>query len=341
MLSESARRLLFATALLAGCAAGPPRDAPRDPPVTAATWDLVRDATRSASVTAAEEASAGARSDVAQWVTRVRARTDTEFVPWATSYWTHQWLALKLAWYRRDDTSGDGDGDTDATQRLVAYLQDKYRDSVLEPVARETHPRQIAEQAATRYARALATRLDAVAAGYAVPRAALDEWLAGVPAIEVPPGASLRDVVRSDDLGGLAAYRSLVAEACGDAGATGLAGHGEALHAVAQCTASRLSTVLAVRGGAAAASLLGGVPGLVVGAGLAAWDAADYERQRPALEAALRADLDEALSSVHRELLQDPEHGVLVPLAHIAATVAAALGDGPAEPPPAADDELF
>ena len=337
MLSESARRLLFAAALLAGCAAGPPRDAPREPPVTPATWERVRDATRSASVSAADEASAGARSDVAQWVIRIRARTDTEFVPWATSYWTHQWLALKLAWYRRDDTAADAD----ATQRLVAYLQDKYRDSVLEPVARETHPRQIAERAATRYARALAARLDALAARYAVPRAALDEWLAGVPAIEVPPGASLRDVVRSDDLGELAAYRSLVAEACGDAGATGLAGRGEAVHAVAQCTASRLSTVLAVRGGAAAASLLGGVPGLVVGAGLTAWDAADYERQRPALEAALRADLDEALGSVHRELLQDPDHGVLVPVSHIAATVAAALGDEPTEPPPAAEDELF
>jgi len=68
-------------------------------PVAAAIWDLLGAEIPTLAATAAHAASDYARAALERWLERVQARTESDFIPWATNYWTHQWLALKLAWY--------------------------------------------------------------------------------------------------------------------------------------------------------------------------------------------------------------------------------------------------
>ena len=334
--------LLVVAGLLAACATGPMRDAPRpwlESFVSPATWAQVSAATRAASAAAEEQARDYAQAAMQQWLERVHARTGTEFIPWATSYWTHQWLALKLAWYRMND---DSDGDISvATDRLAGYLQERYRETVIDPIAREISPGQIRDQATAQYVQALAMGIRALPGRFALPESELEQWLADIPAITVPPGASLLELVQAESVTRLAGYQALVAGTRGTNDGWGSEFPREAQQAVAQRTAERLVTALAIRGGATAASVLGGVPGVLLGIGVTAWDATAYEQERPALEAALRSDLDDTLQRVHRGLLQDPAHGVLAPVAHIGRSLAGASPDAPAQSEPGYLDGLF
>ena len=266
-----------------------------------------------------------------RWFERVRASTEAEFIPWATGYWTHQWLALKLAWYRSDDSIDE----PARMARLANYLYEEYRSKVLEPVAHEIDPTQIMDQASEVYASTLATNIEELRQRYQVPRRTFDAWLSGFPAISAPPGASLRDLIEAQTVTELAAYQALTAPIRNADSNTGLAGGPPALRAVAERTAERLATTLTVRGGAAAASVLGGVPGALLGIGVSAWDAAAYEQERPALAAALSSELDAALRTAQWHLLSDRRQGVLAPIAHITEQLAASL---PAPLPPFPDE---
>jgi hypothetical protein len=289
--------------------------------------------------TAAQAASGYARAALERWLERVQARTESDFIPWATSYWTHQWLALKLAWYRADDSIDE----RAAMARLTDYLHDSYRSKVLEPVAREIDPLRIMDQASGLYASTLAADLDELRERHGVPRHQFGTSLNGYLAISSPPGASLRDLVEAETVTQLAAYQALTASLRRAGEGTGLAGGHTALWSVAQRTAERLSTTLTVRGGAAASSVLGGVPGALLGLGISAWDATTYEQERPSLEATLRSDLDAALRRAQWRLLSDRKQGVLAPVAHIAEQLSAAFPE-PLRPPSYASDapeELF
>jgi hypothetical protein len=323
--------LFGAACVLLGCSTPPLRDAqPPAPeaPVPAAIWETVGAEIPTLAAAAAQAASDYARAALERWLERVLARTESDFIPWATNYWTHQWLALKLAWYRTDDSIDD----RAAMGRLTDYLHDAYRSKVLEPVAREIDPLQIMDQASGLYASALAAGLDDLRERQGVPRHQFGNWLNGFPAISSPPGASLRDLVEAGTVGQLAAYQSLTASIRRAGDTTDVAGDHAALRSVAQRTAERLSTTLAVRGGAAASSLLGGVPGALVGVAITAWDATTHEQERPALEAALRSDLDATLRKAQWTLLSDPGQGVLAPVAHIAEQLNAAFPE-PFRPP--------
>ena len=322
--------LMAAAGLLAACAAPPLREAPQpaeEAPVPTATWELLSAEISTLSVSAEEEAYTYAQAAVGQWFERVWARTDHEFIPWATDYWTHQWLALKLAWYRANSADDDG---TAATARLTHYLQDEYRTQVVEPVAQEIDPLRIMDEATARYARTLAAGVRQLPDRYGVPQDQFDRWLTGIPAIAGPPGASLRDVVGAEDVTRLIGYQALIEGIRGTGDAASLAGDRAALRAVADRTAERLAVTVGVRSGATAASVLGGVPGMLLGLGISAWDATAYEQARPDLEANLRADLAGALRAVRWTLLEDRMHGVLAPVAHITAQLGTALPRKPA-----------
>jgi hypothetical protein len=138
--------------------------------------------------------------------------------------------------------------------------------------------------------------------------------------------------VEAETVTQLAAYQALTASIRRVGDGTGLAGGHAALRSVAQRSAERLSTTLAVRGGVAASSVLGGVPGALLALGISAWDATTYEQERPTLEAALRSDLDAALRGAQWSLLSDRKQGVLAPMAHIAEQLNAAFPE-PLQPP--------
>lgn len=321
-----------AASVLWGCSAAPPRDGPPAPAeavVPEATWQLLGSELRLLSADAERAAYSHARAALERWLERVRARTDSAFIPWATGYWTHQWLALKLAWYRADDSIDE----QTRLDRLTDYLYDDFRSRVLEPVAREIDPSQIMDEASASYSSTVAAGVEELRRRHDVPRRQFAAWLERLPAIAAPPGASLRDLVEARAVTGLPAYRALAADIRGEG--AGLVGCAEALRPVAQRTAERLATTLAVRGGAAAASMLGGVPGVLVGLGIGAWDATTYEQERPALEAALRSELEDALRAAQWSLLSDRRRGVLAPVAHMAEHLGAAL---PGAWPPSVDE---
>jgi len=276
---------------------------------------------RALSVEAEGKAYAYAQAATKQWFERVWARTDSEFIPWVTDYWTHQWLALKLMWYR----ARNSDSDAGATEQLADYLQEQFRSQVLEPVAQEIAPPRIMDETSVVYVDALGAGIRALRLRHALPRDQLAGWLSGIPAIADPPGATLRDLVDGEAVTRIRAYQTLTAAIrSADEGAGTAADHA-AVRSVADRTAERLSTTLVVRGGATAASVLGGVAGILLGLGASAWDVSTYDREKPLLQANVRSDLDGLLRRVQRNLLEDPTYGVLAPVTHIAGQLAAAL----------------
>jgi hypothetical protein len=319
--------------MLAACATPRVQEVPAppdEPPVSAATWQRVGTELRAVADAADRAAYDYAQEAMGRWFRRVSALTDSEFVPWATDYWTQQWLSVKLAWYR----SGEAESDPEALARLTDYLAAEYRSRVLEPAAEAIDPLQVMDEASALYSEALASGARRLQARHALPPRRFAAWLAGIPLIAAPPGASLQDLADAASVTGLPAYQALTAGVRGAGESGGFPGLDAAVRPVAERTAERLSTTLGVRGGAAAASVLGGVPGMLLGLGVSAWDATAYEGERPALEAALRADLDGALRTALWHLLHDPATGVLAPVAHMAAQLDRAL------PAPAAPESI-
>jgi hypothetical protein len=326
--------VLAAASILGACFPYPLREPAAPPPeilVPVATWELLGSEIRQEAADAEPVADGYARAALERWFERVRARTEDAFIPWATSYWTHQWLALKLAWYRTDESADE----QAHIARLTDYLYEEYRSRVLDPVAREIDPSQIMDHASEMYVSTLAASIEALRQRHGIPRRSLDDWLGGFPAISANPGASLRELIEAQTVTALAAYRSLTAQVRLADSESGLTGGAAALRSVAQHTAERLATTLTVRGGGAAASLLGGVPGALLGLGVSAWDAIVYDHEQPALEASLRSELEVALRKTQSILLSDRRQGVLAPIAHISDQLRAAL---PAPSPPSTDD---
>src|SRR5690606_403578 len=148
------QRILLALCTLAlllaigGCARSRPTPAPQPPVVLSQAawqrvdWDII-DAPEGASRSAQHYA----RRSMQVWKEAVHARTEADFIPWFTGYWTQQWLTLKVAWYKVSKNQQTAPGE----DRLALYLQEQYRERVLEPVAREINPQLIRERATQLY----------------------------------------------------------------------------------------------------------------------------------------------------------------------------------------------
>lgn len=63
------------------------------------TWWQVESDIGDASLAVTGLAKNYVRGSMENWRGRVSQRTETDFIPWFTDYWTQQWLAIKLAWY--------------------------------------------------------------------------------------------------------------------------------------------------------------------------------------------------------------------------------------------------
>ncbi len=92
---------------LAGCAT--PDRLPAPTPqvqVPESTWWQVDSDIGTASLAATGSARNYARGTMENWRSRVQKRTESDFIPWFTGYWTQQWLAIKVAWYKLSAEEG-------------------------------------------------------------------------------------------------------------------------------------------------------------------------------------------------------------------------------------------
>jgi hypothetical protein len=323
-----------------GCATPepPPERAPA-PHVSASTWQQVDDDIAAASRVAWESAENFARGLMDGWMRRVRELGEEDFIPWYTGYWTQQWLSIKVAWYKMGDggSDGDGDGNDASVRRLAAYLQEEYAERVLEPASEEIDPDVVTEQATNLYVKLLAEQLQGMPRRHGVPRAQFERRLKALSAIAAAtpaaPDASLYDLVHSQPVGRLPAYASLLAR-LHEGRSRVVAGPVAArISPIAERAARKLIDQMAISGGAsAAAAAVGGVAGMVLSLGAAGVGAIAHAQEKPALEAQLRATLDSAQTAMWRQLVDDPDTGVLAGIKHIADQIELGLGAATAEP---------
>ena len=319
---------------LAGCAT-PDRTPELPPPVDIpeSTWWQVDNDIGAASLAAIGPARNYARREMESWRNRVKARTEGDFIPWFTGYWTQQWLAIKVAWYKL----GAEEGTDPAVDRLAVYLQEQYDERVLEPVAREIDPDAVRGEATTLYIQIVGEQLPVIQRRYRVPQAQFDRRLRNIPAIALPPppahSASLYQIVHAAPIERLPAYVALIARFSKAAGGAG----GGAPEARISPVAQRASENMVARlgpavGASAAAAAVGGVAGMAISLGAAGFGAIAHEKERPEIEAQLRESLDAALGDMWQSLMEDPASGVMAGVHHISGQIDGALAKTFAEP---------
>jgi hypothetical protein len=327
--------LLAAIVLTAGCAVQRDRETPQppQPQVSAATWEGVRREVVLASLVGRGDATGYARQAVVEWLERVRQYSETAFIPWYTSYWTQEWLAIKLALHGpEDDATGEA-----AVQHLARHLEQEFAARVLEPASEDSGPAEISRRATAIYLSGLQTAISTSGKRHRIPEAALRSWLTAVPALTAA-GADSQSIPLSELLGTGPDHRleSRIAlleqiEAHGLSSQQRLAQ--EALAKEASALAAAVTERFAARSGAAAATVMGGPVGAVISLGLTGWSLSQHEQLRPELEARVREQLLAIRAGMYRELLDDPENGVLGAVNQIHARIAAALRGAPTETP--------
>ena len=280
--------------------------------VSESTWWAIDEDIDAAALAATGPARNCARGYMGSWVSLVRQRSESDFIPWYTSYWTQQWLAIKVGWY----TLSGGEGEDLAKKRLTSYLQEQYLERVLDPVAEEINPEVVRENVLTLYIRLLGEQLQEIRRYYGVPQDQFDRRLEAISSIAQDPpaahSASLYQLVHAHPISSLPAYAALIARSREAADGAGPRPSGDSLLPVAEQAAETLVAKLALSGGAGvAAAAVGGVAGLAISLGAAGFGAIAHESERPAMEAQLREDLNSALDAMWHSLMDDPVTGVM------------------------------
>lgn len=316
--------------LLAGCATSPHSvDATPPVAVSAHTWRQVDGDIGHASRVAAESAENFARGLMESWMQRVQELGDEDFIPWYTSYWTQQWLSLKVAWYRIGSGEGDdGDGDG-AVRRLAAYLQEQYQDRVVAPACAEIDPNQVMAQATTLYVVLLGEQLQGIPRRYGLSELHFDRRLRTIPAIAptaTATGASLYQLLHSQPVAELPAYAGLLAEWRASAAGVAAGPADDRMSPVATRAAERLVGRLAFGGGASVASAAaGGVAGVAISLAATLLGAVAHAQESPQIAAQLSETLSEAHAEMWQQLVEDRAGGVLAGISHIAGLIEHAL----------------
>jgi hypothetical protein len=317
--------------VLAGCATRDRAPALAPPvQIPESTWRQVDSDIGAASAAATGPAMNDARGSMERWRGLVRKRTEADFIPWFTGYWTQQWLAMKVAWYKLSAEEG-----TDPAARLAAYLQEQYHDRVLEPVVKEIDPDVVRGQATKRYVQLLARQLQEIPRRYGVPVDQFDRRIKDIPAIAPDPAhrASLYEIVHTDPLARLPAYVALVAQIRKAAGGTGTGPSDARISPVAKRVSEKLMARLATSGGAsAAAAAVGGVPGVMISLGAAGFGAVALEKERPEMEAQLRENLNAALDDMWLRLVEDPTTGVMAEVHYLSEQIEGSLAQTLTQP---------
>jgi hypothetical protein len=300
---SSLRALMIAClAALAGCASDPPVQ------ISASTWRQVDGEIAAASRAASEQAREQALTAMRRWMELVYRETDEEFIPWFSSYWTQQWLSVKVSWYK---LSAGGEQDP-TVNRLALYLQEQYQEIVLEPVAEELDPGQIMQDSTRLYVRHLQRQVPDIGQRHGVPEEQFEQRLKDIPAISLAPGASLYQLLHADPPEQLPAYKALLKHIRATPGSAGDWSTNPGISSVAQRASKRLVDDLTASGAASAVgAMVGRAAGMTLSLGVALFSAIAHADERSETEALLRKNLHAAFDREWQELLRSPERGVL------------------------------
>ena len=320
--------------LLAGCATAP--RAPVEVPqvmISPSTWQQVDQEIVSASQSATEQTRIYARGAMDYWRTRVYQLTEENFIPWFSSYWTQEWLSMKVSWYT---ISAKGERDT-SEKRLAAYLLEKYQEKVLAPVAVEIDPDAILSLASAFYVDILREELQKISQRHGVPMAQLNGRIQKVPAIALGPpsarDASLYQIVHAETLNSLPAYAALIDKVHKAGGEKGVDSTDSAMAPVAKRASQRIEAEMAPRGAASAvAAAAGKLAGGLITVGVAGIRALIQASDRPDSEALIRSSLGNTFDKAWTKLVQNPTTGVMAGTLYMAGQIESSLADRTAPP---------
>jgi len=320
----SLRSLIVAVLLvLAGCAMPARAPAPAPPVIISqSTWQQVDRDIVEASKSATEQTRIYSRGAMEYWRTRVYQLTEENFIPWFSSYWTQEWLSMKVSWYT---LSAQGEQDASA-KRLAAYLLEQYQERVLNPVAVEIDPDQILGLATAFYVDILQEELQKISQRYGVPMAQLNGRLQKIPAIALGPpparDASLYQVVRTQPLNTLPAYAALIDKIHQAGGSKGVDSTDTAMAPVAKRASQRMEAEMAPRGAASAvAAAAGKLAGGLITVGVAGIRALIQASERPDSEALIRSSLGNTFDKAWIKLVQNPTTGVMAGTLYMAGQI--------------------
>lgn len=320
--------------VLAGCATAPrePVEVPQVM-ISPSTWQLVDQEIIAASQSATEQTKIYARGAMEYWRTRVYELTEENFIPWFSSYWTQEWLSMKVSWY-----TITAKGEQDASARhLAAYLLEQYQEKVLAPAAVEIDPDAILSLAAAFYVDILKEELQKISQRHGVPMAQLNGRIQKIPAIALGPpparDASLYQVVHTEQLTTLPAYAALVDKIHKAGGDKGVGSTDTAMAPVAKRASQRMEAEMAPRGAASAvAAAAGKLAGGLITVGVAGIRAMIQAADRPDSEALIRSSLGNTFDKAWVKLVQNPTTGVMAGTLYMASQIEGNLAAS-AQPP--------
>ncbi|BCX68717.1 MULTISPECIES: hypothetical protein [Pseudomonas] len=329
------RSLIVAVLLvLAGCVTAP--RAPVETPqimVAPSTWQQVDREIVEASQSATEQTRIYARGAMDYWRTRVYELTEQNFIPWFSSYWTQEWLSMKVSWYT---ISAKGEQDA-SEKRLAAYLLEQYQEKVLAPAALEVDPDAILTLAAAFYVDILKEELQKISQRHGVPMAQLNGRIQKIPAIALGPpparNASLYQIVYAEPLNNLPAYAALIDKIHKAGGEKGVGSTDIAMAPVARRASRRMEAEMAPRGAASAvAAAAGKLAGGLITVGVAGVRALIQSADRPDSEALIRSSLGNTFDKAWTKLVQNPTTGVMAGTLYMAGQIEGSLAAS-AQPP--------
>lgn len=310
--------LLLCLVLALGACAGKPPPAPPPPAVlNPATWQRIDQDLIDASAGAAGSANDYARRSMRVWKEQVQQRTESDFIPWFTGYWTQQWLTLKVAWYKLDS----GEGREPAEKRLALYLQEQYHNRVIDPVAEQINPEAIRDRACELYVQLLGQQLPAIIQRYNAPPEQFSQRLNRIPAIALGPpparDASLYELLRAKSLDQQPAWLAL-REHLHQQAAKGPGKTDVGLSSVANRASEKLGATLAPRG---IASAVGKVAGAMISVAAAGYGMVTHDREHPEMVEQLRVILNVALNQEWQELMENRQSGAMAGVYYLSGQV--------------------
>lgn len=313
--------LLCLVLALAGCAGKRPAPAPPPAVLNPAAWQRIDQELIDASVGAAGSANDYARRSMRVWKEQVQQRTESDFIPWFTGYWTQQWLTLKVAWYKLDS----GEGREPAEKRLALYLQEQYHKRVIDPVAEQINPESIRDRACELYIQLFGQQLPAIIQRYNAPPEQVSQRLNRIPAINLGPpparNASLYQLLRAKALDQQPAWLAL-REYLHQQAAKGPGRTDVGLSSVANRASEKLGATLAPRGIASAvASAVGKVAGAMISVAAAGYGMITHDRDHPEMVEQLRVILNVALNQEWQELMENRQSGAMAGVYYLSGQV--------------------
>jgi hypothetical protein len=301
--------------------------------VSDSTWHQVDREIVEASQSATEQTRIYSRGAMDYWRTRVYQLTEENFIPWFSSYWTQEWLSMKVSWYT---ISAKGEQDASA-KRLAEYLLEQYQQRVLAPVAVEIDPDAILGQAMAFYVDILQEELQKISKRHGIPMAQLNGRIQKIPAIALGPpparNASLYQIVHTDPLNSLPAYAALIDKIHKAGGDKGVGSTDTAMAPVAKRASQRMEAEMAPRGAASAvAAAAGKLAGGLITVGVAGIRALIQAADRPDSEALIRSSLGNTFDKAWLKLVQNPTTGVMAGTLYMAGQIEGNLAASAAPP---------